>query len=132
MGSMKGPWSTADVEGLGIAFPFARCAPLTEGDASGCSGRTSGEGLEGDKLHLLSSGLVAVRALLDLLGAAEMECKFRLGSFSYTGESLSLKDPREGRGREGAASDQIWDTRFETLPTTEWAERMDSRAALRR
>lgn len=129
VGSMKGPWSTASVDDIGAAAPFARRTPSPDGDATGYSGRTSGEEVVGDEL-LLSGGSTSVRALLDLLGVGEVEYKSRLVSCS--GESLSLKEPRKGSGWVEVASDQSRDTRFETLPTTDWDERTDSRATFRR
>ena len=72
LGSMKGPWSTADA---GDSGAFASQRPSANGETSGYSGRTSGEAMVGDEL-LLSGGLTAVRALLDLLGAGEVEYKF--------------------------------------------------------
>ena len=75
LGSVKGPWSTAGADGSGAAAPFASQPPSANGEASGYSGRTSGEAMVGDEL-LLSGGLTAVRALLDLLGAGEVEYKF--------------------------------------------------------
>ena len=131
VGSMKGPWSTASVDGSGAAAPFAKRAPSLNGDASGYSERTSGEAVVGDKL-LLSGGSTSVRALLDLLGAGEVEYKFRPVLVSCSGESLSLKEPRKGRSWVEVASDQSSDTRLETPPTTDWAERTDSRATFRR
>ncbi len=77
LGSMKGPCSTAGAHDSGAAVPLASQRPSANGETSGCSGRTSGEAMVGDEL-LLSSGLTAVRALLDLLGvgAGEVEYKF--------------------------------------------------------
>ena len=126
VGAMKGPRSNAGVDVGGTAVPFVRRISSTNGVASG---RTSDVGLEGDELSLLSGRLITGSALLDLLDASEVECEFRVSSRS---ESLSLKDPGLGRGRVEVASDQSWDTRFETSPTTEWAGRTDSRAAFRR
>jgi hypothetical protein len=89
MGSINGPRSTTDIGADGAAVPLGARTASTNGDGSGsgCSGRTSGEGLVGDKYSLLSCRVVTVRALFDLVGAGENECESRLAS---SDESLSL------------------------------------------